>query len=459
MAIDTVITEQGQRSVRATYVAALLICFVVLLAPALWNRYPLLQYDTGGYLARWYEGYLVPSRSTVFGLFLHVGEGLHFWPELLLQAACTIWIISLVLRVAGFARGSWPTVLAVVGLSLTTALPLLVGTLLTDIFAGLSVLAIYLLIFHRPDLRRLEQIVLVLLVAFAAATHNATLAVLLAVLVCAFPLSLLSRARPAISLAPAGGAIAAGAAMLLVTNLAFSGQLAWTPGGFGIAFGRLLQDGIVKRYLDAHCPQAQLKLCPYRNELPTDADDFLWSYGVFNELGRFDGLGEEMRHIVLQSLREYPLQQIETALAATASQLRLVGTGYGTHDRIWHTYGIIKRFIPAEVPAMQSARQQRGELDFEAINRVHVPIALGSMVLALVLLARAAMFRDIDEPARLVAFVTVAILANAFVCGALSGPHDRYGARMAWIVTFAVAIAVLRATDRSLPKANSRAGS
>ena len=43
---------------------------VVLLAPAIWNRFPLLQYDTGGYLARWYEGYLVPSRSTVYGLFL-----------------------------------------------------------------------------------------------------------------------------------------------------------------------------------------------------------------------------------------------------------------------------------------------------------------------------------------------------------------------------------------------------
>ena len=43
---------------------------LVLLAPAIWNRFPLLQYDTGGYLARWYEGYLVPSRSTVYGLFL-----------------------------------------------------------------------------------------------------------------------------------------------------------------------------------------------------------------------------------------------------------------------------------------------------------------------------------------------------------------------------------------------------
>jgi hypothetical protein len=41
--------------------------------------------------------------------------------------------------------------------------------------------------------------------------------------------------------------------------------------------------------------------------------------------------------------------------------------------------------------------------------------------------------------------VTVALLANAFVCGALSGPHDRYGARIAWIATFTVVVAVLHA--------------
>src|ERR1700759_3127912 len=44
---------------------------ILLTAPALWNGYPLLQWDTGGYLARWYEGYLFPSRSTTFGLYLH----------------------------------------------------------------------------------------------------------------------------------------------------------------------------------------------------------------------------------------------------------------------------------------------------------------------------------------------------------------------------------------------------
>ena len=193
----------------------------------------------------------------------------------------------------------------------------------------------------------------------------------------------------------------------------------------------MLQDGIVKRYLDDHCPGARLKLCPYRNALPRTADEFLWSYGVFNELGRFSGLGEEMRFIVLRSAQEYPLQQIGTALAATATHLALVATGYGTHERIWHTYGIIKRFIPAEVPVMQKARQQQGGLHFDLMNRVHVPVALGSMLFTLLLFANALVFRRFDQPARLAATVTVALLANAFVCGALSGPHDRYGARMA----------------------------
>jgi len=317
---DTVIAAYGPPTVRAfhaSHVAATLCCFVALLAPALWNHYPLSQYDTGGYLARWYEGYLVPSRSTVFGLFLHVGEGLHFWPELVVQTGCAIWVMSLVLRAAGFAVGPWHRTLIVAGIALVTALPVLSSTLLTDIFAGLSVLSLHLLIFHRSLFAPMERIGLFLLIAFAAATHSATLAVLLAVLVLAVPILLVSRPRPLRALLPAGGAIATGAAMLVAANLALSGQLGWTPGGFGIVFGRMLQDGIVKRYLDHHCPTARLKLCPYRNELPTTADDFLWSNGVFNELGRFSGLGEEMRFIVLHSLQ----------VSAAANRNRSCGLG------------------------------------------------------------------------------------------------------------------------------------
>ncbi len=170
-----------QSSLRWETLVAVVVGATLLLAPAIWNGYPLLQYDTGGYLARWYEGYLVPSRSTVFGLYLHVGEGTRFWPQLVLQAACTLWIIGLVLRVTGL--GSRPRLFLVIvsALALTTSLAFLTSLLLTDIFAGASVLALYLLSFHWRAFRRLEQGALLLLIAFSAASHSATLAVLIAV--------------------------------------------------------------------------------------------------------------------------------------------------------------------------------------------------------------------------------------------------------------------------------------
>jgi hypothetical protein len=41
---------------RARWALAAVLSMAMLSAPAVWNRFPLLQYDTGGYLARWYEG-------------------------------------------------------------------------------------------------------------------------------------------------------------------------------------------------------------------------------------------------------------------------------------------------------------------------------------------------------------------------------------------------------------------
>ncbi len=59
----------------------------------------MLQWDTGGYLARWHEGHLVPSRSTAFGLHLHFGEDSRFWINLGIDALATLWILQLTLRV------------------------------------------------------------------------------------------------------------------------------------------------------------------------------------------------------------------------------------------------------------------------------------------------------------------------------------------------------------------------
>jgi hypothetical protein len=250
------------------------------------------------------------------------------------------------------------------------------------------------------------------------------------------------------ALAPGFVALGAGAAMLVAANYAVAGRLAWTPGGSALLFGRMLQAGIVARYLHDHCPDPRFVLCAHRDELPTNADDFFWGGSVFDRLGRFQALDDEMRTIAIESLEDYPWEQVTAAFEATAEQLALVASGYGVHNEIWHTYGIIERFVPNALPAMHKARQQKGEIDFTAINRVHLPVAWASMLLLLGIIGlaiRSARFADLGA---LAATAALAILANAVVCGGISNPNDRYGARMAWLAPFVLVLAGWRAIGR-----------
>ena len=294
----------------------------VMVLPAAWNGYPLLQYDTGGYLARWYEGYLVPSRSTVFGLYLHLGESWHFWLNVVAQSLLTAWMLRLVLQRLGLPRAS--QLAATVALLLaTTALPFLSSLLLTDIFAGLSVLAVYLLAFHDRESDAFERSALFAVSAFAGASHSATLAVLLGLCVAGWIALPFLRAQISVGgMTRASASLVAAAAMLLTANFALSKQWAWTPGGYGILFGRMLQDGIVKRYLDDLARRSTTSFAPIGTQLPPTADDFLWGRSVFNSLGRFTGLGDEMRAIALGALKDYPAMQAQAALRATVTAAR-----------------------------------------------------------------------------------------------------------------------------------------
>ena len=428
---------------------------LILLAPAIWNRFPLLQYDTGGYLVRWFEGYLVPSRSTVFGLFLNILAHPDFWPAVIVQAALTVWVLALVLRALGF--GNRPLLLLGVTAALSglTTLPWLTSIRLTDIFAGLAVLAVHLLIFFHDALRRFERNGLVALLAFAVATHSATFAVIVALLALAALAWWYFRIGAASGIARGMAAVALGAAMLLGANYLVAGRLAWTPGGAALSFGRMLQDGIVTRYLADHCPEQRLKLCAHRHELPTDADVFFWSGkgSVFNNLGRFAGLGDEMSGIVIGSLHDYPAWQVQLALAATAHQLTRIASGEGVVNTVWHTYWAIEKFAPGTAAGMHAARQQRGEIGFAAINRIHQPVALAAMLLLLATALLGLRREPFADLGMLAMTATAALLANAFVCGVLSNPHDRYGARLVWIAPLVVTLLLCRLyARRGLPQ-------
>jgi hypothetical protein len=87
------------------------------------------------------------------------------------------------------------------------------------------------------------------------------------------------------------------------------------------------------------------------------------------------------------------------------------------------------------------ARQQQGQIRFAVINRVHVTVGFLSLIGLAALIWIPIGARDWEKAAWPV-FLLLALLGNAFICGALSNPHDRYQSRMMWLPTFALAFAV-----------------
>jgi hypothetical protein len=427
-------------------IAAFLASVLLLLLPAIWNEFPFLFFDSGAYFERAFDGTLSAGRSVTYGAWMALLRFPNFWPLVIAQSALSVWLIYLMLRTHGLRERSvaLPVALLLITafLAAATALPWFAGQMMPDLFAGLAMLSLYLVIFKREELVRIERCALVALIVFAGAAHNATFAVMIALTAAATFFFLIHR-----ELIKAAGLRLAAIAVLLTVlavpsvNFAFSGQFAWTPGGTSFIFSRLVQDGIVARYLKDNCPDASLKLCKFEKQIPKTADDFLWHQGPkgpFVSIGGWIDGADEMKRIAIDSVFQYPEMHVQTAIGSTLRQLVLVKSGDGLVREVWSAYEAIARLYPESNIAVNTSRQRFNLIGrtTENLNRFHVPLTLGSMALLPLLLLLAWRRGNLRDTDKLAAALILALLANAFVTGVLSNPHHRYGARIAWIAPF-----------------------
>jgi hypothetical protein len=421
----------------------IMILLLLLLVPALWNGFPLIFADTGGYLARPFEGTLELGRSATYGAFLAAGMPFDFWPIVIVQAAITIWVILLTLRVVSPDLRTGYALVIVVALAVVTSLPWYVSQLMPDIFVLLAAVALHLLAFRTERLTRIEIATLAAVIAFAIASHMSALALVTAQLAVFAVLKLVARplALPSPRLAPAALAIVAGLALALTVNAAVAGKARLTPGGSTFLFARLVQDGIAKRYLDDHCRHQSLRLCAVRNELTISAEDWLWwGDSPLHRLGGWQSLEAEANHIIIETLRLYPGAHLAAAIRNTALQMVTLATGEGinsTHN--WHAEDVLEDLAPHTMPRFRSAEQQRDGFDFAVINLVQVPAALiATLLLPAVVIA---LHRRRPQAAAFALSALIVLLVNAAICGNFSNPNARYQSRLAPLATFALLVA------------------
>ncbi|MBV8791264.1 MAG: hypothetical protein JO237_04345 [Pseudolabrys sp.] len=325
-----------------------------------------------------------------------------------------------------------------------SAMPWYADTLMPDIFLPDAVLALYLLAFQSTRLRTWECTGLLAVVAFAMASHMATLAL------CVALVSALAMMRwmplPRATMTWPVTAAAAGLLLAPLSNWAIAGYFTLTPGGETFLFGRLVQDGIVGRYVADRCPDPTLRLCEFKNEIPATADEWLWGPGnPLGKLGGWRGYQPEARRIIVETLQLYPGMHIKEAVSTSVQQLFMMRTEVSTvPDWIAPAIESLRRLTPQLMPRLKSGRQiatpKTVDRVLGVLNAVHVSIAAVSMAS---LLGAILFWRRLDlapGPVALAAFMLLAIAGNIVICAVFSNPVDRYQSRLVWIAPLALFI-------------------
>lgn len=462
--------------------AAVLACLAVVIL----NGRPLFYFDTGGYVAQgrvaltqlgWVEPPVAPptggaevagggdmagagtvdgSRSAVYALVAGVLSRLGFLEGLIaLHIAAVLVTVWIAARVA--LRGSGAALPPVVALPVIAAclgaLPFYTAYLMPDTLAAVMILALAVLAACGRQLRAWEAALLVAIAGFAVVSHLSHLAIAALMVPVALVVSpVLSRRRwwlpPLLVALVLGIGYGERQALRMAAKAVADSEVVIKP----YVTARLIQDGPGWDYLQRHCPNPAIATCALHEAL-TKSDDpmrFTASHIVFQkspELGSFRRLPpEDQNRVAAGQMAFFRAVLLESPVATTAAFLRnmLIQTTMFSVDMTLPSPSIVEG--ARDVPGSAFGRLEGGRLTADTGYLAWLT-PLQGVVYGVALLAVLGLVfwpgRLSPEMRALAVAVIAGILANALVCGGISQPASRYGARVIWLLPLLAAFLAL----------------
>lgn len=410
---------------------AILLGALFLAWPIVLNGYPIVFSDTGALL----DMGLLPSmgwdKPFLYGPVI---AALSLHRSLIAAAAAQTLLLSYMLWATQSALAP-PRAIRHLALCLilaaATSAPWFASTLLPDAFTGLVALGILTAAGRLP---RRHVIPVAVLTAAAIASHLSHL-ILAAGLIAAITLL-----RQRVAWRPLGS-LAATLLFLLATNFIGNGRLAVSPYGSVFALARLIGDGPARDYLAKTCPDPTLVLCAWREQLTADSDQFLWDPGspFWSDPLPLADFAAQASRIVAGTIRTQPGTVLRHAYRNATHELVRIDLGDTlVPDFLADTVRprIARWFPDAELARFDTSRQVTGTLAplaAELLPLQRTVIILGLAGCAFLLITALRRSRP-NLRADMAALILIALAANAVATGALSAVHDRYEARLIWII-------------------------
>ena len=212
-------------------------------------------------------------------------------------------------------------------------------------------------------------------------------------------------------------------AVLLGASFAAFGEASLAPKRYPIQLARSVADGPGAWYLRDHCATEHYAICEvFGPNPPRKVGEFLWGpNGV-----RYRATPEQMERIraeestiVRRAAMEYPLVQIGQSIRNTARQLFT----FSPDDLVFG-----EEMAGGKDPSIVQVRSDNPAL--KTFGAVAVYLTFFASIAFLIVNRRRLDRMEIAA----VGVAVIGLLANAAVCGILSGVTDRYQGRVAWIL-------------------------
>jgi hypothetical protein len=409
---------------------------VFLMLPAFYNGFPFLYSDTATYLSSGFELETPFDRPITYGLFIALTSlwGTSVWLVVFAQCVLTSWLCHRMMSATGRPAKDVYFLVVMGLLTALTTVGWVACQLMPDIFTATMLLSAVLLLSNSEQGWR--RITLYAVYLLSCAMHLSHVSLGLVILVPVLLVALLFRKS-------------IGSALHIKANLVLLGLTGASVLTMGSAMaksrnvffmGALAEHGLLKAYLDDHCP-ADLRVCAQKDSLPAHAYDFIWGpESTVERIGGWEVANKEFSRIIPETFSDpkYLGLHVSAAAEATVDQLFLfsIGDGWGRFGEGTNVRERTLLYFPSSSSAYGTSRQANGTLRFTRTLNRWLPLIL--LIVSIAIVVRITITRQGKNRSTIIAILILCIVANAFVCGTFANSVDRLGAKTIWLLPAAL---------------------
>lgn len=409
---------------------------ILLLWPAIFNHFPVMDRDTASYLDSAFKLEAPWDRPITYGLFLRAFSlnGLSLWPVIIVQSFLATWLIFLAARLFFDPVKHWYRFfILIIILAFLTPLAWTVCKVIPDIFTAYGILSLALIL-NNPS-KKITRIFLFVTFFFSNGMHHSNFPVHLGLILLFFALWLFNVRNVRKKMIILN--------LVMVLLLTLSGYLfmstSYSKSRHVFFMGAMVEHGILQEFLDQECPERTFEFCKYKDKIPRNAIQFIWSEdSPLQDMGGWKNTKEEFNRIITETLTrpKYLVMHLRESVKATLQQLitfRIIHFNASfTEDSA--VYKRIDKYLPHLSGHYLVSRQTQKKLTlFRYVS--HASVMMVGLSLLYILFSLIFLKVPLHSYQKVFLSVIVAgIIMNAWICGTFANVLPRLESRLIWLL-------------------------